>query len=241
MAANAVKSDKTPGDGDAVVLLSGGLDSATALAIAASSGHTCHALTIDYGQTHRAELEAAADVARHANVASHQVVRMDLRGLVASALMGDDPVPRGRSLSEMDSSIPPTYVPARNLLFLSLALANAETLGAQSIYIGVSSVDYSGYPDCRPEFISAFREVAAVATRASVGGRYTDIVAPLLYLSKAATIQLGTRLGVNYSLTLTCYEPSGRMACGACDACTLRRHGFASSGVEDPTEYVGKH
>ncbi len=224
----------------AVVLLSGGLDSATALAAARRDGFACHALTVSYGQRHAVELEAAARVARQLGAVEHKVMQLDLRAFGGSALTADVPVPMGRPEAEMSAGIPATYVPARNTIFLSLALAFAEVRGAFDIYVGVNCQDYSGYPDCRPEFITAFQGLANVATKAGVeGGRYT-IHAPLIHLSKADIIKLGVSLGVDYGLTHSCYAPSPEgLACGACDSCQLRRAGFAAAGVADPTRYAG--
>jgi len=224
----------------AVVLLSGGLDSATALAAAGRrDGFACHALTVAYGQRHAVELEAASRVARQLGAVEHKVMQLDLRAFGGSALTSDVPVPKGRAEAEMASGIPVTYVPARNTIFLSLALAFAEVRGALDIYVGVNCQDYSGYPDCRPEFIAAFGSLANVATKAGVeGGRYT-IHAPLIHLSKADIIKLGVSLGVDYSLTHSCYAPGPEgQACGACDSCVLRRAGFAAAGVADPTRYA---
>lgn len=220
---------------DAVVLLSGGLDSATTLAIARAAGKTCHALSIAYGQRHIAELAAAHRVARHAGVAEHKILDFNLADISRCALTDKTaPVPIGSQ-----EGIPPTYVPARNTIFLSLALAWAETLACDTIYIGVNAVDYSGYPDCRPRFIQAFQGLADLATQAGVEGRGCRIAAPLLSLSKADIIRKGVRLGVDYSLTVSCYQADkeGR-ACGQCDSCTFRKQGFAEAGVADPTRYL---
>lgn len=218
----------------AVVLLSGGLDSATVLAIARSEVVACYALTIDYGQRHRLELEAARRVAKAQSVADHRIAKFDLSWIGGSALtdQGID-VPRAPS-----QGIPVTYVPARNTIFLSLALGWAEVLTADAIYIGANAIDYSGYPDCRPEYLEAFERLAALATRAGVEGRPTGIRAPLVNLTKAEIIKTGARLGVDFALTLSCYEPDeqGR-ACGVCDACRLRARGFAEADVPDPTIY----
>ena len=223
--------------GKAVVLLSGGLDSTTCMAIAHAAGEEIYPLTFHYGQKHRLELEAAKKVAAYYGVADrHRIV--DLAGLLSgsSLLDPDRPIPVGRSEAEMARAIPSTYVPARNTVFLALALAQAEPLGAQNIYIGVNAVDFSGYPDCRPEFIRAFQEVIAVGTLAGVEGRGIRIQAPLLYLSKAEIIKEGLRLGAPYHLTYSCYQ--GVMpACGVCDACILRRKGFREAGAADPLPY----
>ncbi len=218
----------------AVVLLSGGLDSATALAIAREQGFDCHALSLDYGQRHRAELEAARRVAQAQGVRMHRILPIDLAAFGGSALT--DPgiaVPEGPS-----EGIPVTYVPARNTIFLSLALAWAEVLGARDLFVGVNAVDYSGYPDCRPEYIEAFERLANLATRAGVEGAAIRVHAPLIRMTKAEIIRTGLRLGVDYGLTLSCYaaDAEGR-ACGRCDSCRLRAAGFAAAGVPDPTAY----
>ena len=224
------------------MLLSGGLDSATVLAVASRrDGLECHCLSIDYGQRHRQELEAAERVARQLGAAGHQIVKVDLCAIGGSALtdVGIE-VPKSRSEAEIGGGIPVTYVPARNTVLLALALGYAETLGTGLIYCGVNAVDYSGYPDCRPEFIEAFERMANLATKAAVQGRLrVEIRTPLISLSKGDIIRLGASLGVDYSLTLSCYDPdeAGR-ACGQCDACILRRKGFAEAGVPDPTRYV---
>jgi 7-cyano-7-deazaguanine synthase len=223
----------------AVVLLSGGLDSATALAVAKKDGFDCHALTVSYGQRHEVELEAARQVAAALGAVEHRVMPLDLRLFGGSALTADVAVPTGRSEAEMASSIPVTYVPARNTIFLSLALAYAEALGAFDIYVGVNAVDYSGYPDCRPEFVEAFERLANLATKAGVEGGRFRVHAPLIRLSKADIIRLGASLNVDYSLTHSCYDPSpAGLACGKCDSCVLRRAGFAAAGVPDPTLYA---
>src|SRR5512133_2205383 len=224
----------------AVVLLSGGLDSATCLAVARRDGLEAHCLSVDYGQRHRHELARARRVARALGAAEHRVVKVDLSAFGGSALT--DPgiaVPKGRSLARMSREIPVTYVPARNTVLLALALAYAETLGAEDVYVGVNAIDYSGYPDCRPEFLRAFERLAAVATKVGVEGRPLRIRAPLLRLSKAGIVKLGTSLGVPYRMTLSCYDPVRGRACGACDACILRRKGFAEAGIPDPTLYAG--
>lgn len=218
----------------AVVLLSGGLDSATTLAIARGEVSACYALTIDYGQRHRAELEAAARVARSLGAAEHRTARFDLSWIGGSALT-DQSIAVPHAPTE---SIPITYVPARNTIFLALALGWAEVLEAEAIYIGANAIDYSGYPDCRPEFLRAFEQLAALATRAGVEGHPTRIRAPLEDLSKAEIIKTGARLGVDFSLTLSCYDPDAQgRACGLCDACRLRAQGFRAAGVSDPTIY----
>lgn len=220
----------------AIVLLSGGLDSATTLAYAQHEGYTCYALTILYGQRHHAEIAAARACAEHAHVAAHKVLELDLRWQGGSALTDDIPVPKNRTNM---TGIPVTYVPARNTLFLSLALGWAEVLNAPHIFIGVNAVDYSGYPDCRPAFIEAFEKTANLATRLGVEGTQITVHTPLMRMSKQDIIRTGTRLDVDYSLTLSCYDPDndGR-ACGACDACVLRKKGFADAGIPDPTRYI---
>jgi len=224
----------------AVVLLSGGLDSTTTLAIASSEGFVCHALSFRYGQRHEAELQAARRVAERAGVAQHVVAEIDLRAFGGSALTGDIPVPKGRRLEEMGEGIPVTYVPARNTIFLSFALAFSEVLGAADIFIGINALDYSGYPDCRPEYVEAFERMAHLATRAGVEGTaQVRIHTPLIRWTKAQIIRKGLELGVDYALTSTCYEPDAEgRACGACDACQLRLKGFAEVGVADPIRYV---
>ena len=223
----------------AVVLLSGGLDSATVLAIAQAEGFAVHALSFRYGQRHAAELEAARAVAARANVAAHHIAEIDLRAMGGSALTAEIDVPESRSEQEMAAGIPVTYVPARNTIFLAFALGWCEVLGASDIFIGVNAVDYSGYPDCRPEFIRAFEVLASLATKAGIEGRRFQVRAPLISLSKAEIIRKGLALGVDYSLTRSCYQPdaSGR-ACRVCDACLLRLKGFREAGIEDPGEYV---
>jgi len=218
----------------AVVLLSGGLDSATVLAMARHEGRECRALSVDYGQRHRVELEAAARVAAALGAVEHRVVPLDLRVFGGSALTDDAiAVP-----SQPSSGIPVTYVPARNTIFLALALAYAEVSDADVIFVGVNAVDYSGYPDCRPEFLSAFEKVANLATKRAVEGKPIDIVAPIIGMTKADIVRRGAALGVDYSLTVSCYEPdaAGR-ACGRCDACRFRRQGFEQAGIADPTRY----
>jgi 7-cyano-7-deazaguanine synthase len=227
-------------DRRAVVLLSGGLDSATALAAARRDGYRCHALTIAYGQRHAVEIEAARRVATALGAVEQRTLHLDLRAFGGSALTADVPVPRDRSTEEMSGGIPITYVPARNTIFLSLALAWAETLDCFDIVVGVNCLDYSGYPDCRPQYITAFETMANLATKAAVEGkgRYR-IHAPLITLSKADIIRLGASLGVDYSLTHSCYDPAADGgACGSCDSCRLRRDGFAVAGVPDPTRYA---
>ena len=219
----------------AVKLLSGGLDSATALAWARARGFDCHALSVAYGQRHAAELDAAARVAQALGASEHRIMHVDLGSLGGSALTDSSiavPQPGG-------AGIPVTYVPARNTVLLSLALAWAEVLGAGNLVIGVNAVDYSGYPDCRPEFIAAFQELARLATKAGVEGRGLEIHAPLIHWSKAQIIREGRRLGVDYGLTVSCYQADAQgRACGRCDSCRLRREGFAAAGVPDPTRYA---
>src|SRR5215213_7191677 len=227
----------------AVLLLSGGLDSTTMLALAASEGFEVHALTFRYGQRHEHEVDAARRVAARWGVARHAVTEIDLRAFGGSALTSESvPVPKDRAPDDLTHGIPVTYVPARNTIFLSFALAWAEVLGAEDIFIGVNALDYSGYPDCRPAFIDAFERLANLATAAAVEGRATVRVrAPLLQLSKREIIQLGTRLGVDYGMTTSCYDPAADgAACGHCDACQLRAKGFAEAGVPDPTRYQGR-
>ncbi|HET7565494.1 MAG TPA: 7-cyano-7-deazaguanine synthase QueC [Gemmatimonadaceae bacterium] len=222
-----------------MVLLSGGLDSATTLAIAREQGFEPYALTFRYGQRHEGEIDAARRIAADVQVAEHVVANIDLRAFGGSALTSDIAVPKGRALDEMSAGIPITYVPARNTIFLSFALAWAEVLGATDIFIGVNALDYSGYPDCRPEYIAAFERMARLATKAGVedDARLT-IHAPLIALTKAQIIERGLALGVNYSLTRTCYDPSpAGEACGECDACQLRLTGFAELGLTDPAPY----
>jgi 7-cyano-7-deazaguanine synthase len=223
----------------AVVLLSGGLDSATALAWAVAEGMACHTLAVDYGQRHRVELEAARRVSQSLHAASHRQIEVDLRAIGGSALTDAIEVPRDRKAAEIGAGIPVTYVPARNTIFLSLALALAETLQAADLVAGMNALDYSGYPDCRPEFVRAFEALAKVATRAGVTGTRTTIHTPLMSLDKAGIIRLGTSLGVDYALTHSCYDPApDGAACGGCDACILRRNGFAAASVADPTRYA---
>lgn len=225
----------------AVVLLSGGLDSSTTLAIARDHGFACHALTVDYGQLHRVELDAAARVAVALGAVEHRVLTLDLAPLARSALTDPSvPVPKSRSLEEIgaDGDVPATYVPARNTVLLSLALAWAETLGALDLFLGVNMLDASGYPDCRREFVRAFEQLARVATRAGAAGGRLRVHAPLISLTKAEIIRRGLALGVDYAMTHSCYDPSADgAACAACDACLLRARGFADADVADPTRY----
>jgi 7-cyano-7-deazaguanine synthase len=218
----------------AVCLLSGGLDSSTCLAAARRDGFECYALSFDYGQRHRVELKSAARVAQALGARSHLVLRIDLDRIGGSALTDDIPVPKGRSADEMTHGIPSTYVPARNTVFLSLALGWAETLGASDIFIGVNALDYSGYPDCRPEYIEAYERMANLATKAGVEGCGLKIHTPLLHLSKADIVRLASELGVDFSLTHSCYDPDAQgRPCGRCDSCVLRRKGFQEAGIED--------
>jgi 7-cyano-7-deazaguanine synthase len=223
----------------AVVLLSGGLDSTTVLAVAKDQGFEPYAISFRYGQRHAVELEAARRVAKAAGVERHVVCDIDLRVFGGSALTADVDVPKHESAEELsDEEIPITYVPARNTVFLSFALAYAEVVGSTDIFIGVNALDYSGYPDCRPEYIAAYEQMANLATRAGVEGNTLKIHTPLINLTKAETVELGTRLGVDYSLTLSCYDPDpeGR-SCGHCDSCLLRLRGFADAGLADPVSY----
>ncbi len=223
-----------PSHKNAVILLSGGLDSATVLAIARSEGYVCHTLSMDYGQRHHAELLAANRVARALGAVEHKQISIGL-GVIGGSALTDDTIPVPEDGTQ---GIPITYVPARNTILLSLALGWAEVLDADSIFIGVNAVDYSGYPDCRPEFIEAFRRLARLATKAGVEGREIWIQAPLLHLSKAEIICRGQGLGVNYGLTVSCYQSDGQgRACGRCDSCRLRAQGFTDAGVPDPTPY----
>ncbi|MDH3915917.1 MAG: 7-cyano-7-deazaguanine synthase QueC [Chromatiales bacterium] len=219
---------------NAIVLVSGGLDSATALAVARDEGFHCYALSLDYGQRHRAELQAAAQVAEALGAAEHRRMAVDFAGIGGSALTDTRiPVPEQPS-----QGIPVTYVPARNTVFLALALGWAEVAGAGAIYIGVNAVDYSGYPDCRPEFVTAFQSLARLATKAGVEGAPIRIETPLIHLSKAEIIKLGSALGVDYSITVSCYQADEQgLACGVCDSCRLRQAGFESAGIVDPTRY----
>lgn len=225
----------------AVVLLSGGLDSATALAVAKRDGFTPHALSVLYGQRHSVELDCARRVAASGGAAGHVFAEVDLRLFGGSALTADVDVPKHDAVSELDdSAVPVTYVPARNTIFLSLALAYAETLGASDIYAGMNALDYSGYPDCRPEYIAAYEKMARLATVAGISGTPLHIHTPLIDLTKGQIITLGTELGVDYSLTSSCYDPQpGPTACGRCDSCLLRLKGFADARLTDPIAYVG--
>ena len=227
----------------AVVLLSGGLDSATALAVARAEGLQCHAISFDYGQRHRLELHAAALVAAQLGAASHKTISVDLRAIGGSALTSDASVPKDRVASEMSHGVPITYVPARNLIFMSIAAGYAETLDATTLVLGVNAVDYSGYPDCRQEFVDAFVHCVNLGTRAGAEDHHPfSVLAPLVQLSKPDIIRLGASLGVDYALTTSCYDPSsdsrGPLACGHCDSCQLRRDGFARADIADPTRYA---
>lgn len=228
----------------AVVLVSGGLDSATALAVAAGNGYACHCLAFDYGQRHHSELAASKKVASALHAKAHKIVQLDLRSIGGSALTDDNiAVPDAKIAdagnANADTDIPVTYVPARNTVFLSIALGWAEVLNASDIFIGVNAVDYSGYPDCRPEYIAAFENMANLATRATVQGQRVTIQTPLISMRKEEIIRLGTDLGVDYSLTVSCYRATSEgLACGHCDSCHLRRQGFERAGLADPTRYV---
>jgi len=220
----------------AVCLLSGGLDSSTCLGVARRDGFDCYALSFDYGQRHRIELEAAARVAAHFGAKEHRVVRIDLRAFGASALTADIAVPKGRSAQEMAHGIPITYVPARNTIFLAYAMAWAEVLECSDIFIGVNAIDYSGYPDCRPEFIQAFERMANLATKAAVEGRtHLRVHTPLAALDKAGIVRLGAEIGLDFALTFSCYDPQeGGRPCQECDSCLLRKKGFQRAGIPDP-------
>jgi 7-cyano-7-deazaguanine synthase len=222
----------------AVVLLSGGMDSATTAAIAQRDGFAVYALSVRYGQRHAVELEAARRVAERLGIRRHVVIELDLRAFGGSALTSDAPVPKDTPLAAIGARIPATYVPARNTIFLSLALAWAESLGARDIFIGANALDYSGYPDCRPEYLEAFARMADLATRAGVEGARVIIHAPLLRLTKREIVALGLSLGLDYALTSTCYDPApDGAACGRCEACLLRLRGFEEAGVPDPARY----
>jgi 7-cyano-7-deazaguanine synthase len=221
----------------AVVLLSGGLDSATVLAMARSQGYETYALSFRYGQRHAVELDAAVRVAKTLGAAAHRVATVDLGWIGGSALTADIAVPKDRPVEKMAEEIPVTYVPARNALFLCHALAWAEVLGARDLFAGMNALDYSGYPDCRPEFLTAFEEMARRGTRAGALGVAWKVHAPLIAMTKAEIIRAGIALGVDYAMTHSCYDPSGELACGRCDSCVLRKKGFAEAGVPDPTRY----
>ncbi len=224
----------------AVILLSGGIDSTTTMAIARSEGYELYAISIDYGQRHLLELEKARKAAGSFNVTEHKIIHMDLRGIGGSALTSDIKVPKDRDLRDMAHGIPVTYVPARNTIFLAIALSWAEVIGAESIFLGVNVLDYSGYPDCRPDYIRAFERMANLATRAGVEGtmKFT-IKTPLIKMTKAEIIMKGVELGVDFSMTHSCYDPMREgIACGRCDSCLLRRKGFSEAGIEDPAKYA---
>jgi 7-cyano-7-deazaguanine synthase len=226
----------------AVVLLSGGLDSATVLAMARADGFACHALSFRYGQRHAVELAAAARVARALGAVEHRIAEVDLRWIGGSALTDEIAVPKDRPVERMGADIPVTYVPARNALFLCYALGWAEVLGARDLFAGMNALDYSGYPDCRPEFLAAFEAMARLGTRAGAEGAEWHVHAPLIAMGKADIIRAGVRLGVDYALTHSCYDPvpvgEEALACGRCDSCALRKKGFAEAGVADPTRYA---
>lgn len=223
--------------GHAVVLLSGGLDSTTVLAIAASQGYTCHTIAFDYGQRHRNELAASEILSAKLGAATHRVFPINIGAFGGSALTADIEVPKGRDESAM-TDIPITYVPARNLVFLSIAMALAETLGAKDLFIGVNAVDYSGYPDCRPEFIESFTTTANLATKLGVDGNAIRVHTPLMEMTKAEIVQAGVAMGVDYAMTHSCYDPIDGKACSECDSCILRSRGFEQAGIQDPTVYA---
>lgn len=228
-------------DKHAVVLLSGGIDSSTTLAIALEEGFTCSALSFRYGQRHEVELNAARSIAQTMGITDHRIVDIDLRMFGKSALTDDIAVPKARAWEDISHDIPVTYVPARNIIFLSYALAFAEVTGSRDIFIGVNALDYSGYPDCRPEFIDAYTRMANVGTKAGVEGHPFQIHTPLIHWTKAEIIQKGMKLGIDYAQTISCYDPDEEgTACGACDSCLLRKRGFQETGVPDPTRYVQK-
>ncbi len=223
----------------AVVLLSGGLDSSTTLAIAIAEGFECYCLSFDYGQRHRHELETAKKVSDMLMAKQHLVIKFDLRAIGGSALTDNIDVPENRSLGEMSGDIPVTYVPARNTIFLSFALSWAEVLKSYDIFIGVNALDYSGYPDCRPEYIAAYQAMANLATKEGVEGKHVKIHTPLISLKKSEIIRKGVALGVDYTMTHSCYNPNpAGLACGKCDSCLLRRQGFEEAGIKDPTRYA---
>lgn len=229
----------SPARKNAVVLLSGGIDSTTTLAVAKSQGYSCYALSFDYGQRHRVELDCAKRVATALGATDHRVLPLDLRGIGGSALTSAIDVPKDRPTTERSHGIPITYVPARNTIFLSMALGLAEVVGAFDLFIGVTAVDYSGYPDCRPEFCRAFETLANLATKAGVEGNHPfRIHTPLIDLSKVEILKLGTSLGVDYGQTLSCYDPNSKgESCGRCDSCLIRKEGFLAAGIPDPTSY----
>ena len=221
----------------AIILLSGGLDSATALAIAKSEGFSCYAMSFQYGQRHSYELDCAKNISNRMGVVEHLISNIDLRSIGGSALTADIEVPKQRVAVEIGEGIPVTYVPARNTIFLSFALAWAEVLGAHDIFIGVNALDYSGYPDCRPEYIAAFEKMANLATKSALETSI-KIITPLISMTKAQIIKTGVSLGVDYSLTSSCYDPRDNAACGQCDSCQLRKKGFESLGLTDPIKYI---
>lgn len=221
----------------AIILLSGGLDSVTALAIAKSEGFSCYAMSFQYGQRHSYELDCAKNISNRMGVVEHLITNIDLRSIGGSALTADIEVPKQRVVVEIGEGIPVTYVPARNTIFLSFALAWAEVLGARDIFIGVNAIDYSGYPDCRPEYIAAFEKMANLATKSALETSI-KISTPLISMTKAQIIETGVKLGVDYSLTSSCYDPRDNAACGQCDSCQLRKKGFESLGFTDPIKYI---
>ncbi len=223
---------------EAVVLLSGGLDSSTVLAIALDRGFSCSCLSFRYGQRQKIELDSARRICRKMGVRRHLILNLDLDTIGGSALTGDMDVPKGRDPAEMEGQIPVTYVPGRNIIFLAHALAWAEVIGASDIFLGINAIDYSGYPDCRPEFLAAFEKMANLGTRAGSEANPFTLHAPLITMTKKEIIRTGTGLGVDYSMTHSCYDPCGDLACGQCDACILRRKGFAEAGLDDPANYV---
>ena len=227
-----------PGQNKAVILLSGGLDSTTVLAIARSRGYQCYCLSFRYGQKQDIEVQRAKEIARSMQARQHMILRLDLDTIGGSALTTDIEVPRDREIETMDREIPVTYVPGRNIIFLSHALAWAEVLDVRDIFLGINAVDYSGYPDCRPDFLHCFEQMANLGTRAGRTGHPFKLHAPLLELSKKEIIEVGMRLGVDYSTTHSCYDPQHDLACGRCDACRLRLQGFREAGQEDPIQYA---
>lgn len=224
----------------AVVLLSGGLDSTTVLAMAQSQGFVCNCLSFQYGQRQAIELERARTISSHYGTQRHLVLRVDLDAIGGSALTDTMEVPKDRAIVDMEKEIPVTYVPGRNILFLAHALSWAEVIGAGDIFLGINAVDYSGYPDCRPEFLAAFEQMANLGTKAGVTGMPFRLHAPLLRMSKREIIETGMRLGVDYSLTHSCYDPVGELACGRCDSCQLRLQGFREAGMQDPVAYAAR-
>lgn len=231
-------TDETAKGRQAVVLFSGGLDSTTTLAIALDKGFACSCLSFDYGQRQTRELRQARILCERMGVRRHLILRLDLAAIGGSALTADIEVPKDRSLEDMGGEVPVTYVPGRNIIFLAHAVAWAEVIGAADIFLGINAIDYSGYPDCRPEFLDAFAAMANLGTRAGSGGRPFAFHAPLLHLTKKDILRRGLALGVDYALTHSCYDPQGDLACGRCDACRLRLRGFAEAGVADPVRYA---